>query len=651
MSSKLSLGQQFARIQPADKLDKEAESSGLKRTMGLLALTFFSVGSIVGTGIFVILGEAVPKAGPAVLLAFVLAAVTCAFSAFSYAELAGSIPVSGSSYSYTYATLGEAIAWIVGWCLMLEYGVSVAAVAVGWGQYLNEFLATFGIRIPGAIANAPGQYTVSPGAAGDPACDGVTATGADLASFPAECTEVGVFNVPAVVVVVLCMFLLLRGASESATANTIMVFLKIGILLFFCLIAFTAFDPSNLEPFMPLGFAGVSAAAGQVFFSYIGFDAASTAGEEAKNAKRDLPRAIIFSLIIVTILYVLVTLAAIGARPWEQFEDAGAEAVLAGIAADVTGSSWAPALIALGAVISIFSVVLVVMYGQTRILFAMGRDGLLPKIFTKVNPRTQTPVANTLIVTGAIVILAAFIPLGQLAEATSIGTLFAFALVNFGVVALWRARPELERTFRVPLMPLFPIIGVIMCVYLILSLQLITWIVFTLWMLVGVAIYMFYGRRHSNAPTERPPQISDEAATENFRTRDMRPGAAVGIGLLIIIAIALGVNVLGGNHEFTAVGLVLWWLAILACVIGVVVIVNAIRVDNAAKKMVESGDLEGAATGIRKVILTLAIALVIPGILTVLAVRGNQTTPESAAAPLSIQPTQVQAQTGASGDD
>ena len=329
MSSNLSMGKQVWRIKPADQISAEGEHGGLKRTMGLLALMMFSVGSIVGTGIFVILGEAVPKAGPAVLLSFVLAAVTCVFSALSYAELAGTIPVSGSSYSYTYATLGEIIAWIVGWCLMLEYGVAVAAVAVGWGQYLNEFLVVFNVQIPEAIAAPPG--------------------------------EGGVINLPAVFVVVACMFLLLRGASESATVNTIMVFIKIGVLLFFCVVAFTVFEPGNFAPFAPLGVAGISAAAGQVFFSYIGFDAASTAGEEAKNPRRDLPRAIIGSLIIVTLLYVLVAMAAIGATPWEDFEEMGAEAVLASIARDVTGSDWAPTLIAAGAVISIFSVVLVTM--------------------------------------------------------------------------------------------------------------------------------------------------------------------------------------------------------------------------------------------------------------------------------------------------
>jgi APA family basic amino acid/polyamine antiporter len=593
MATGVPLGLAVRRIKPADQLTLEGEHGGLKRSMGLLALTMFSVGSIVGTGIFVILGEAVPKAGPAVLVSFILAAVTCAFSALSYAELAGSIPVSGSSYSYTYATLGELIAWIVGWCLMLEYGVSVAAVAVGWGQYLNEFLATFNVQIPAAFANPPGESG-------------------------------GVFNIPAVIVVVACMFLLLRGASESATVNTIMVFLKIGILVFFCVVAFTAFEPGNFAPFAPLGMAGISAAAGQVFFSYIGFDAASTAGEEAKNPKRDLPRAIILSLIIVTILYVLVAAAAIGARPWESFEGEGAEAVLAGIARDVTGSDWAPTLIALGAVVSIFSVVLVVMYGQTRILFAMGRDGLLPKLFTKVNPRTQTPVANTIIVTVVISILAAFVPLGQLAEATSIGTLAAFAIVNIGVIALWRARPELERTFKVPLLPLFPVLGVIFCLYLIAALDWITWVVFFLWLALGLAVYFGYGRRHSNAPNQLPADIPTELAARYLPQRRMRPGAIMGLLLLVALAVVAVAQVVSGSG---GVGTYLWWgLTGVAAVGGAVVVLRGLRLDAAALAGIGAGGGGGGTavaqhvTELRSGLGLTTVGLLVPGVLAVLAV-------------------------------
>jgi len=618
MPTNMSLGQQLWRIKPADQISAEGEHGGLKRSMGLLALTMFSVGSIVGTGIFVILGEAVPKAGPAVVISFLLAAITCAFSALSYAELAGSIPVSGSSYSYTYATLGEVIAWVTGWCLMLEYGVSVAAVAVGWGQYLNEFLSTFNLQIPPEFAAPPGELALAAGWEEIPVCANAD-TVADLTTLPSECVATGVFNIPAVIVVVACMLLLLRGASESATINTIMVFIKIGILVFFCAIAFSTFDPGNFAPFAPLGMAGISAAAGQVFFSYIGFDAASTAGEEAKNPRRDLPRAIIGSLVIVTILYVAVAVAAIGAKPWEEFAGAGGEAVLASIAREVTGSDFAPTVIALGAVVSIFSVVLVVMYGQTRILFAMGRDGLLPKLFTKVNPRTQTPVANTIIVAVVISILAAFVPLGQLAEATSIGTLAAFAIVNMGVIALWRARPELERTFKVPLLPLFPVLGVLFCVYLISSLAAITWLVFFIWMAIGLVIYMLYGRVHSNAPAERPAQIPSDVAVQHLPTRTLRPGTFIGVGLMAVMAVVAVIQL--ATAETTAE--YIWWGAsLLAAIAGAVIAWRGITDETQARSLIESHSDTGAiSTRMREALWTTTLALVIPGIVVILAIR------------------------------
>ena len=587
MSETGTVSEQIRRIKPADTITAEGDHGGLKRSMGMLALLMFSVGSIVGTGIFVILGEVIPKAGPAVILSFILAAVTCAFSALAYAELAGSIPVSGSSYSYTYATMGELVAWVVGWCLMLEYGVAVAAVAVGWGQYLNEFLGTFGIQIPAAFASPPG--------------DG------------------GVFNIPAVMVVVMCGFLLLRGASESAKVNTIMVFLKLGVLLFFCAVAFTAFDGSNFSPFLPLGIAGVSAAAGQVFFSYIGFDAASTAGEEAKNPRRDLPRAIIGSLVIVTILYIMVAVAAIGARGGSaaEWEGKDSEAVLAGIARDVTGSEWAPALIALGAVVSIFSVVLVTMYGQTRILFAMGRDGLLPPVFTKVNARTQTPVNNTIIMMAIISVLAAFVPLGQLAEATSIGTLTAFVLVNFGVIALWVARPDIQRTFRVPLMPLFPVIGALMCLYLIAALDVITWIVFAIWMAIGLAIYFGYSRKHSRAPLHRPAPIPVAAAASELPTRPIRPGVLIGALILLAMAAFSLFEVFGSGTTF---GLRIVWLGVVVvCALGIVYALRGLRYEQAGRAMIGSGQTEGGVEGMRKGVKTATVGLFVPAALFVLA--------------------------------
>ncbi|HEX2313080.1 MAG TPA: amino acid permease [Thermomonospora sp.] len=464
------------RTKPVDRIVAEGGHGAggeLRRTMSLLQLTLFSVGATLGTGIFVVLGEAVPLVGPAIVVSFVLAALTALFSALSYAELAGTIPVSGSSYSYTYATLGEIVAWVCGWCLLLEYAVSVSAVAVGWGQYLNELTdKTLGVTMPAAVSNPPGSG--------------------------------GVVNLPAVVVVLIAAALLLRGTSESATANTIMVFLKMGVLVFFCVVAFTAFRSGNLTPFAPLGLAGITAAGSKVFFSYIGFDAASTAGEEARNPRRDLPLAILLSLAIVTTLYVAVGLAAVAAEPWREFE--GSEASLAMVLDRAVGMPWPSAVLSLGAVIAIASVVLTVLYGQTRILFAMSRDGLVPPIFMRVSPRNAVPVANTVIVALFVSVLAALVPLGRLADATSIGTLFAFALVNLGVMVLRRTRPKMPRSFRTPLYPLTPLLGVGFCLYLMIRLDRGTWTVFLLWMLVGLAAYFAYGYRHSRLGAAGVPE-------------------------------------------------------------------------------------------------------------------------------------------------
>ncbi|MER6072438.1 amino acid permease [Streptomyces sp. NPDC001852] len=459
------------RRKPVERLVAEGgqgEGGSLRRSLGLWQLTMISIGATLGTGIFVVLGEAVPKAGPAVTLSFVIAGLTALFSALSYAELAGTIPVSGSSYSYAYATMGELIAWVCGWCLLLEYGVSVAAVAVGWGEYLNELLdGTIGVTIPTVLSAPPGQG--------------------------------GIFNLPALIVVLLGMVFLLGGAKESARANTVMVSVKIAALILFCAIGFMGFKSGNYSHFMPLGMAGVSAAGATLFFSYIGFDAASTAGEEAKNAQRDLPRAIMLSLVIVTALYVLVAAVAVGAWPWRKFKDS--EAALAQIMTDVTGQSFWGTLLAFCAVIAIASVVLTVLYGQTRILFAMSRDGLVPKIFAKVHPKTGAPRANTVIVSVFCGVLAAAIPLGQLADATSIGTLFAFALVNVAVVVLRRTRPAMHRSFRVPLSPVLPALGFAFCVWMMGSLSAVTWIVFGVWMAVGLVFYFVYGYRRSRLAT------------------------------------------------------------------------------------------------------------------------------------------------------
>lgn len=490
--SRTPLGAQLLRRKPLEQLTDESltESGGggLKRTLGMWQLTMISVGATLGTGIFVILGTAVPLAGPAVWIAFAVAGLAALLSALSYAEMASSVPVSGSSYSYSYATMGEGVAWVCGWCLVLEYGVSVAAVAVGAGQYVNEALGVFGLALPPALANPIGL-------------DG------------------GFFNLPAAALVIVAMLLLVRGAKESAWVNTVMVAIKVIVLLVFVFIAFTAFTMQNFEPLAPMGAAGVAAASSRLFFSYIGFDAASTAGDEAKNPQKDLPRAIILSMVIVTVVYILVAIAAIGALPWTEFNDG--EAAFVRILTDITGQPLLALMFSVGAVIAIASVVLTVYYGQTRILFRMARDGMVPKIFGRVRPSTGTPVAGTVIVGVIIAVVAAFIPLGELADATSIGTLFAFALVNLSVIYLRRARPELPRSYKVPFFPVVPILGIVMCLGLMVTLGGTTWMVFGLWMVVGVALYFAYGRKHSivgamsendyvNAATAATPVIMKE---------------------------------------------------------------------------------------------------------------------------------------------
>ncbi|MFE2286623.1 amino acid permease [Streptomyces sp. NPDC059443] len=470
------------RRKPVEQLVAEGgqgEGGSLRRSLTMWQLTMISIGATLGTGIFVVLGEAAPKAGPAVTISFIIAGLTALFSALSYAELAGSVPVSGSSYSYSYATMGEFIAWICGWCLVLEYAVSVAAVAVGWGQYLNELLdGTIGFTIPGSLSAPLG--------------DG------------------GWINLPALVVILLSMVFLMRGAKESATVNSIMVGVKIVTLLLFIGIGVMGIKSGNYTPLAPLGVTGISAAASTLFFSYIGFDAASTAGEEAKNPKKDLPRAIMLSLGIVTILYVLVAFVAVGAMPWQDF--GGTEAALAKIMTNVTGDSFWGVVLAAGAVIAIFSVVFAVLYGQTRILFAMSRDGLVPKVFAKVDAKTGVPRANVVIVSLFCGALAAFIPLGELANATSIGTLFAFALVNVAVVILRRTKPDMPRTFKVALFPVTPILGFLACAYMMYSLPAATWIAFGVWMAVGLVVYFLYGIRRSRLATAEPTTTEPAAA-------------------------------------------------------------------------------------------------------------------------------------------
>ncbi|MEU9528445.1 amino acid permease [[Kitasatospora] papulosa] len=462
-----------ARVKSPELLLAESgadlEGHGLRRTMGLFQLVCFGVGAIVGTGIFVGLSDSVAEAGPAVVVSFVLAAVTCIFTAFSFAELGGAIPVSGSSYSFAYATLGERVAFLVGWCLLLEYGVSVSAVAVGWSQYVNELLdSVVGWSLPAALSAGPG--------------DG------------------GVINLPAIVVVMMAATLLVRGIRESARATAAMAVLKIGILVAFCAIAFTAFEDGHLSPFAPEGMAGITAGASVAFFSYIGFDAITTAGEEVKNPRRNIPIAILICIGLVTLLYCAVALGAIGSLGADAVSDK--PAALSLVVDKVTESSVGGGIIAFGAVVAIASVVLAVMYGQTRILMAMSRDGLIPRVFERVSPKTRTPVANTWIVAVLFAVPAAFSSLDVVVNLTTIGTLATMAVVNVAVIALRRRNPELKRSFRVPLYPASPVLGVGFCLYLMYGTGWTTWVQFVVFLAVGALVYALYSRSRSRLVRE-----------------------------------------------------------------------------------------------------------------------------------------------------
>jgi APA family basic amino acid/polyamine antiporter len=457
------------------KADDDGKGGGLRRAVGSLDLMALGIGGTIGTGIFVIIGEAIGQSGPAIILSFALAGITCVFSALSYSELAAAIPISGSAYTYSYATLGELVAWIIGWDLIIEYGFSVSTIAVGWGGYLKDLLdSLFSISLPTAITAPPG--------------------------------EGGTVNLFAAGLVLAVMCLLIAGVRESTRANTVLVITKLTILVFFIVVGITHFTGGHFKPFAPHGTSGTVDAAALIFFAYIGFDAVSTTGEEADNPQRDLPIGIIGSLVVVTIVYILVAVAAIGLVPSNVL--AGADAPLTEAIRQGAGlGSWAGDIMSLGALIAITSVVLTIFYGQTRIFFSMCRDGLVPGggWLSRLSPR-HVPIRITVLFGLLIAIMAALIPLSELAELVNIGTLFAFFLVNAGVIVLRRLEPDMERPFRVPLVPLFPLIGMALCVYLMTKLQGTTWWRFGIWLAIGLAIYAFYGRFHSRVHRDADPE-------------------------------------------------------------------------------------------------------------------------------------------------
>jgi basic amino acid/polyamine antiporter, APA family len=466
------LRQQLLRKKPIAAPRGPHDGPELARTLGTFALMMFGVGATVGTGIFFVLQEAVPDAGPAVMVSFLVAGIAAGLSAICYAELASSIPVSGSTYSFTYHSMGELMAMVIAACVLLEYGVAASAVAVGWSGYFNELLdSLFGFALPDALSYSPVPYD-----------DNVT----------------GLINLPAVVLVFLCTLLLIRGASESAKVNTIMVLVKLAVLMLFVVVGLSAFQADRFDNFFSAGSAGISAAAGTIFFSFIGLDAVSTAGEEVKDPQRALPRAIMGALVIVVAVYLLVAFAGVGSQPLAEFEsDDQQSAGLSVILENITGSSVPGTILAAGAVISIFSVTLVTLYGQTRILFAMGRDRMLPDRFASVNPRTLTPTFNTIVVGVVVSLIAGFVPADYLWDTVSIGTLVAFSVVAISIIILRRTKPDLERPFRVPGYPVTPLLTVAACVYVLSGLAAITWVIFGVWLAIVLAFYYFWGRKHS----------------------------------------------------------------------------------------------------------------------------------------------------------
>lgn len=440
----------------------------LKKELGAFDLSMLGIGAIIGTGIFVLTGVAAAEhAGPALILSFILSGLACVFAALCYAEFASTVPVSGSAYTYSYATFGEIVAWILGWDLILEYGLASSAVASGWSGYFQGLLAGFGIHFPTAITSA---------------------------FDPAKGTFI---DVPAIAIVFLITFLLTQGVKKSARFNSIIVIVKLAVVLLFIAVGAWYVKPSNWTPFMPFGFSGVATGAATVFFAYIGFDAVSTAAEEVRNPQKNMPIGIIASLLVCTVLYIIVSGILTGIVPYKQLDVKNPVA----FALNFIHQDWAAGFISLGAIAGITTVLLVMIYGQTRLFYAISRDGLLPKVFSKVDKKKQTPVFNSWITCILVSIFAGLVPLDKLAELTNIGTLFAFMTVAVGILYLRKNNQAPKSGFRVPFVPLIPILAFVFCGYLALQLPAATWISFFVWLVIGLVVYFGYGRKHSTLNT------------------------------------------------------------------------------------------------------------------------------------------------------
>ncbi|SFL15293.1 amino acid permease [Methylobacterium pseudosasicola] len=459
-----------------DILESGEGEEQLSKSLGALSITAMGVGAIIGAGIFVLTGTAAAQyAGPGIMLSFVLGGIACAFVGLCYSEMAALIPVAGSSYTYTYATLGEFFAWLIGWDLILEYAMGAATVAVGWSGYVTSLLKDVGLVIPARFAHAPGT--------------------------PIDGGGTALFNLPAVVIVALITILLIRGTQESARFNNIMVAVKLTVVVAFIALGWGHVDTAHWSPLIPpnegsfgqYGYSGVLRGAGVVFFAFIGFDAVSTAAQEARKPQKDMPIGILGSLIVCTILYVLVAAVLTGLVPYKELNVP--DPIAKGV--DVIGIGWFALLIKLGALTGLTTVILVLLYGQSRIFYTMAQDGLLPKLFAHVHPTYQTPYRSQALIGVAVALVAALVPINILGEMVSIGTLAAFILVCGAVIHLRRTDRHMKRPFRVPAVPVVPILGILFCLLLMAGLPLDTWLRLVIWMAIGLVVYFFYARRHS----------------------------------------------------------------------------------------------------------------------------------------------------------
>jgi APA family basic amino acid/polyamine antiporter len=516
---------------PLNLLMREAEETGehtLKKTLTARGLIALGIGAIIGAGLFSITGMAAANhAGPAITISFVIAGIGCLFAGLCYAEFASMIPVAGSAYTYSYATMGEFMAWIIGWDLVLEYAVGAATVGISWSRYLVRFLEGFDITLPAEILGGP--------------WDG------------------GVINLPAVFIVMLMSSLLIKGTKESAWVNGIIVAIKVAVVLIFIILGWQYIQNSNYDPYIPdntgnfgeFGFSGIIRAAAIVFFAYIGFDAVSTAAQEAKNPRRDMPIGILGSLFICTVLYILFAHVMTGVTNYTSFAGQDGIAPVA-VAIDHMGTMgadgvpqpdypWLNRAIVVAILFGYASVILVMLMGQSRVFFSMSRDGLIPKFFSKVNPKTQTPVTNNLFFLVFVSLFAAFVPARVVGEMTSIGTLFAFILVCLGVMVMRKKMPEVPRAFKTPMVPLVPILGIATCLFMMVFLPMDTWIRLLLWMLIGLDIYLWYGVKNSH--------LGDGSNTR----KGMRMARTTGIVLALLLAVVglLHQNTVGFDTDRT----------------------------------------------------------------------------------------------------